>query len=120
MSRVVGWASNTGTWLTTNTLFHEGEKRMPRKSGNSNAAEHIQAAIASIDHQIKELSAQREQLVKIVPGITAASARRRGRPASALAAVRTTKPKRVVSDATKKKLKAAAKARWARYRGEIE
>jgi hypothetical protein len=93
---------------------------MPRKSGSGNPAEHIKLAIASIDHQIKELEAQREQLAKIVPGVTAASARRRGRPASALAAVRTSKPKRVVSEATKRKLKAAAKARWARYRGEIE
>jgi hypothetical protein len=93
---------------------------MPRKSGSGNPTEHIKAAIASIDNQIKELEAQREQLAKIVPGITAASARRRGRPASALAAVRTSKPKRVVSEATKRKLKAAAKARWARYRGEIE
>jgi hypothetical protein len=93
---------------------------MPRKSGSGNPAEHIKAAIASIDSQIKELEAQREQLAKIVPGIAAASARRRGRPASALVAVRTSKPKRVVSEATKRKLKAAAKARWARYRGEIE
>ena len=93
---------------------------MPRKSGNGNPAEHIKRAIASIDHQIKELEAQREQLAKIVPEIAAASARRRGRPASALAAVRSSKPKRVVSEATRKKLKAAAKARWARHRGEIE
>ncbi|MBO0857823.1 MAG: hypothetical protein J2P21_05090 [Chloracidobacterium sp.] len=94
---------------------------MARKSGSGNPAEHIKLAIASIDHQIKELEAQREQLAKIVPGVSAAaSARRRGRPASALAAVRSSKPKRVVSDATKRKLKAAAKARWARYRGEIE
>jgi hypothetical protein len=94
---------------------------MPKKSGNSNPAEHIKMAIASIDHQIQELTAQREQLAKIVPGVTAAaSARRRGRPASALVAVRGAKAKRVVSDATKRKLKAAAKARWARYRGEIE
>jgi hypothetical protein len=93
---------------------------MPRKSGNGNPAEHIKLAIASIDHQIKELEAQREQLAKIVPGVSAASARRRGRPASALVAVRSSKPKRVVSEATKRKLKAAAKARWARYRGEIE
>lgn len=94
---------------------------MPRKSANSSPTEHIKLAIASIDHQIKELTAQREQLAKIVPGIPAAAiARRRGRPASALAAVRTSKPKRVVSEATKRKLKAAAKARWARHRGEIE
>jgi hypothetical protein len=92
---------------------------MPRKSANSNPAEHIKAAIASIDNQIKELTAQREQLAKVIPGVTAAIARRRGRPSSALVAVKA-KPKRVVSEATKRKLKAAAKARWARYRGEIE
>ncbi|MGH9752541.1 MAG: hypothetical protein ACREA2_07140 [Blastocatellia bacterium] len=93
---------------------------MPRKSGSGNPAEHIKMAIATIDNQIKELTTQREQLAKIVPGITAASARRRGRPASALATVRSAKPKRVVSEATKRKLKAAAKARWARHRGEID
>jgi hypothetical protein len=92
---------------------------MPRKSASSNPAEHIKLAIASIDVQIKELTAQREQLAKVIPGVAAASARRRGRPASALVTVRA-KPKRVVSEATKRKLKAAAKARWARYRGEIE
>ena len=93
---------------------------MPRRAKGVNPAEHIKLAIESIDNQIKELEAQREQLVKIVPGVNSSSARRRGRPASALASVRTSKPKRVVSEATKRKLKAAAKARWARYRGEIE
>jgi hypothetical protein len=93
---------------------------MPRKSGSGNPAEHIKLAIASIDSQIKDLTTQREQLAKIIPVISAASARRRGRPATAMVAVRSNKPKRVVSDATKRKLKAAAKARWARYRGEME
>jgi hypothetical protein len=92
---------------------------MPRKSTSGNPAEHIKLAIASIDVQIKELTAQREQLAKVIPGVAAASVRRRGRPSSALASV-SAKPKRVVSDATKRKLKAAAKARWARYRGEME
>ncbi len=92
---------------------------MPRKSASGNPAEHIKMAISSIDRQIKDLTAQREQLVKIIPGITAASARRRGRPSSALVAVKA-KPKRVVSEATRKKLKAAAKRRWARERGEAE
>jgi hypothetical protein len=94
---------------------------MPRKSANSNPAEHIKLAIASIDNQIKELTAQREQLAKVIPGVAAASVRRRGRPSSALAAVSAkAKPKRVVSEATKRKLKAAAKARWARYREEMK
>lgn len=89
---------------------------MPRKSGSSNPQEHIRMAIASIDRQIKDLTAQREQLAKIVPGIASASARRRGRPVGAAATG--DKPKRVVSEATKKKLRAAAKARWAKERGE--
>ena len=93
---------------------------MPRKSGSGNPAEHIKMAIDTIDNQIKQLTAQREQLAKIIPGVAAASVRRRGRPASALATVKSNKPKRVVSEATKRKLKAAAKARWARYRGEID
>jgi len=90
---------------------------MPRKSGNGNPAELIKLAIAGLDTQIKDLTAQREQLAKMVPGVAAASVRRRGRPLGALATV-SHKPKRVVSDATKRKLKAAAKARWARHRGE--
>ncbi|MGE0130330.1 MAG: hypothetical protein AB7U82_19820 [Blastocatellales bacterium] len=90
---------------------------MPRKSGNGNPAEHIKMAIAVIDSRIKELSDQREQLAKLVPGVAAAGARRRGRPAGASAGA-SNKPKRVVSEATKKKLRAAAKARWARERGE--
>jgi hypothetical protein len=102
------------------TLVSLRRVRMPRKTTSGNPAEHIKLAIASIDVQIKELTAQREQLAKVIPGVAAASAaRRRGRPSSALASV-SAKPKRVVSDATKRKLKAAAKARWARYRGEIE
>jgi len=90
---------------------------MPRKSGSGNPAELIKMAISGIDHQIKELTAQREQLAKMVPGVAAASIRRRGRPLGALATVNN-KPKRVVSEATKRKLKAAAKARWAKHRAE--
>ncbi|MGH9938523.1 MAG: hypothetical protein ACREAM_19970 [Blastocatellia bacterium] len=90
---------------------------MPRKSGSGNPAELIKMAIDGIDRQIKDLTAQREQLAKMVPGVAAASVRRRGRPTGALATVNN-KPKRVVSESTKRKLKAAAKARWAKHRAE--
>ncbi|MGH9767475.1 MAG: hypothetical protein ACREAB_08590 [Blastocatellia bacterium] len=89
---------------------------MPKKSGSGNPAELIKMAIAGLDHQIKELTGKREQLAKMVPGVTVIAVRRRGRPLGATAAPG--KPKRVVSEATKKKLRAAAKARWARERGE--
>lgn len=91
---------------------------MPRKSGSGNPAEHIKMAIAVIDSRIKELAEQREQLAKLVPEVGVAGPRRRGRPAGAAAT--SGKSKRVVSEATKRKLRAAAKARWARERGESE
>ncbi len=92
---------------------------MPRKSGSGNPAELIKMAIAGLDQQIKELTEKREQLAKLVSGVATSSARRRGRPASASAATGG-KAKRVVSEATRRKLRAAAKARWARERGESE
>jgi hypothetical protein len=92
---------------------------MPRKSGSGNPAELIKMAIAGLDDQIKELTDKREQLAKMIPGVAAVGVRRRGRPAGVTAASGN-KPKRVVSEATKKKLRAAAKARWARERGESE
>ncbi len=91
---------------------------MPRKSGSGNPAEHIKMAIAVIDSRIKELTDQRKQLAKLIPDVAVAGARRRGRPAGAAAAPG--KAKRVVSEATRRKLRAAAKARWARERGESE
>jgi cell division septum initiation protein DivIVA len=90
---------------------------MPRKSGSNNPAELIKMAIDSIDSQIKELTQQREQLAKMVPGAATAAAPRRGRP-PAVAAPPSAKPKRQFSEATRKKLRAAAKARWARIRAE--
>ncbi len=89
---------------------------MLRKSGSSDPAELIKMALKSIDDQISELTQKREQLAKMVPGSASATVRRRGRPPAAAKVVR--KPKRVVSDSTRRKLKAAAKARWARIRSE--
>jgi hypothetical protein len=90
---------------------------MPKKSGSSNPAELIKMAIASIDAEIKELTGKRAQLSKMVTGAAAAPAARRGRPMKAAAKAKA-KPKRVVSEATRRKLRAAAKARWAKLREE--
>ncbi len=91
---------------------------MPKKSGSNNPAELIKLAIAGIDSQIKELTQQREQLAKLIPNVASALAPRRGRPAAV--ATSTSRPKRQFSEATRKKLRAAAKARWARARAEKE
>jgi hypothetical protein len=91
---------------------------MPKKSGTGNPADLIKMAIDGLDVQIKEWTDKREQLAKMIDGAAAAGVRRRGRPAGTTAA--SNKPKRVVSEATKRKLRAAAKARWARERGESE
>ncbi len=92
---------------------------MPTKSGSNNPADLIKLAIAGLDAQIKEWTGKREQLAKMVSGVAASSAARRGRPAGTAAkTAKSAKPKRVVSEATKKKLRAAAKARWAKIRAE--
>jgi hypothetical protein len=91
---------------------------MPKKSGSGDPSELIRMAISRIDDQIGELTAQRAQLEKMVSGgVDVPAARRRGRPPLAVKAV-TGRKKRKVSPATKAKLKAAAKARWARYRAD--
>lgn len=97
----------------------------PKGSGNKNKSELIELALAGIDAQISQLQAQiqalvdkRKQIAK--PGTASAAT------ASATIKVRkgaasvTAKKKRVVSPATRKKLKEAAKARWARERSEEE
>lgn len=95
---------------------------MPKKSGSGDPSELIRMAISRIDDQIGELSAQRAQLERMVSGsVEGAPVRRRGRPPLATKAVGVTptgRKKRKVSPATKAKLKAAAKARWARYRAD--
>jgi hypothetical protein len=92
---------------------------MPKKSGSGDPSELIRMAISRIDDQIGELTAQRTQLEKMVSGgVDVPVARRRGRPPLAVKAVTTGRKKRKVSPATKAKLKAAAKARWARYRAD--
>ncbi|MFN0088133.1 MAG: hypothetical protein ACKVX9_22275 [Blastocatellia bacterium] len=111
---------------------------MPKKTSIGKSADLLMQAIDSIEAEIKALTEQRDQLAKLVSGGAAApAARRRGRPTAVAAAKKTkaktkkqakqtaakkgkgeAKKKRPVSPATKKKLKDAAKARWARFREE--
>ena len=90
---------------------------MPKKSGSGSPVDLIKMAIVGLDVQIKEWTDKREQLAKMIDGAAPVGIRRRGRPAGTIVAA-SHKPKRVVSEATKRKLRAAAKARWARERGE--
>jgi len=106
---------------------------MAKKAVGGKTSDLIKQVIDEIDAQISELTTQRTQLAKMVSGNAAAAGagvRRRGRPPAAVAAAATPATsatsatsatpakKRKVSNATKAKLKAAAKARWARYRTE--
>ena len=101
---------------------------MPRPKGSGNRSELVQLALAGIDAQIQQLQLQidaladkRKQFAKTGSGgaATSASIVTKGRKA-AVAAVTdaSSTKKRVVSAATRKKLKEAAKARWAKARGE--
>ncbi len=91
---------------------------MARSKGSGGRSELVQLAIVGIDTQIQQLQSQiaeltekRKQLAKGGP-VTAAV---KGASAAAVGG-----KKRTVSAATKKKLKEAAKARWAKVRAEKE
>jgi hypothetical protein len=99
---------------------------MPKKATKQNADvvakidAQIQGIIAELDAQIVQLEEKKAALLTVFGGT---AARRRGRPAGSAKTVEvqsTDKPAktRVVSAATKRKLKEAAKARWARQREE--
>jgi len=104
----------------------------PKGSGNKNRSELVQLALAGIDAQIQQLQTQidlltdkRRQISKSdsggSTGATAAvvsSGRKAAKKSAKAAGKAAGKKKRVVSAATRKKLKDAAKARWARERGE--
>lgn len=91
---------------------------MPRPKGSGNRSELIQLAIAGLDAQIQQLEAQIKELAdkrkELSKGNAAASVK--GSKASSTGAP--ARKKRVVSAATRRKLKEAAKARWAKARGE--
>lgn len=105
----------------------------PRKAATNSGdpAELIKQAIAGLDAQIQEWTSKRDQLARLLPEGSASAAftgRRRGRPpgsknkaaAAGKSAKANAKPKRKVSAATRRKLKEAARARWARIKGEQE
>lgn len=101
---------------------------MPKSAKNNDPSALIKMAIDGIDAQIKDLLEKREQLAKLVDAgeaPAAANGRRRGRPpgsknkgAAVVSAAGQKTKKRVVSAATRKKLKEAAKARWERARSQ--
>ncbi|MBI1761238.1 MAG: hypothetical protein HYR56_07370 [Acidobacteria bacterium] len=81
----------------------------------------IQGVIADIDAQIGKLEDKKAALLSLF-GAAAANEKRRGRPKGSRnvtkKAVAKAGKKRVFSAETKKKLKEAAKARWAKARAE--
>lgn len=98
---------------------------MPRRAASAgDPADLIKQAIAGLDAQIRDWTSKRDQLAKLLPegGAATSATKRRGRPpGSRNKATETSangKPKRKVSAATRKKLKAAAQARWAKIKEE--
>jgi hypothetical protein len=87
---------------------------MPRKRGTSQS-ELIKLAIEGLDAQIQALQEKRAELTKMTGG----GSRPAGRSASVKAsASKPAKARRKVSLATRRKLRDAAKKRWARIKGE--
>jgi hypothetical protein len=89
---------------------------MPRPKGSGNRSELVQLAIIGIDTQIQQLQAQIAELTEKRKQLAGGGAVAVKGASSAEGATK----KRVVSAATKRKLKEAAKARWARVRAEKE
>lgn len=95
---------------------------MARTKGSSSSSEHIGRAITAIDAEIQKLTGIRAELARLTTG--AGSAKPAGASVRKRAAVKSSaaapaRKKRKVSAATRRKLKEAAKARWAKIRGEI-
>ncbi len=95
---------------------------MPRPKGGSSRSELVRLAIAGIDAQIQDLMDKRKEFAKLAPGATGSASTASSGTARAAAVTGTkaapAKKKRTVSAATRRKLKEAAKARWARVRAE--
>lgn len=97
---------------------------MPRRASSSDPADLIKQAIAGLDAQIRDWTTKRDQLAKLMPegGGATYTSKRRGRPPGsknkAAESDANSQPKRKVSAATRKKLKAAAQARWAKIKEE--
>jgi len=92
---------------------------MAKSSGDTNKNELVELALAGIEAQIKDLTEKKEELKKLLGQRAAVAKKRAVKPkkAAARAATKDTasaKRKRVFTPATRKKLREAAKARWAR------
>ncbi|MFZ4985168.1 MAG: hypothetical protein ACOYLF_06880 [Blastocatellia bacterium] len=88
---------------------------MAKSSGDTNKLELVQLALAGIDAQIKDLTEKREELKKLIGPVAVVASKRAVKVKKAVVkAAPEAKKKRVFSSATRKKLREAAKARWAR------
>lgn len=92
---------------------------MARPKGSGNRSELVQLALVGIDTQIQQLQSQIAELAEKRKQLVKGGAAPAGVKAVSAAAAPVAR-KRVVSAATKRKLKEAAKARWARARAEKE
>jgi len=91
-----------------------------RRTGTSQA-ELVSYALAGIDAQIQELQQKRAQLAGKAAGTTGATARGRATRDTASVKAKSAQPakaRRKVSASTRRKLKEAAKRRWAREKGD--
>jgi hypothetical protein len=108
---------------SNNITQNKERKNMPRPKGGSSRSELVRLAIAGIDAQIQDLMDKRKQFAKLAPGAAGSAPSTASSSTARAAAVTGTKAapakkKRAVSAATRRKLKEAAKARWARVRAE--
>jgi hypothetical protein len=103
--------------LTGRSIIQLRRIKMPTNKGGQDQSELVKLAIVGIDVQIRELQEKRAQLVQMASG--AAVAPRVAATAPAAKAAPAGK-KRVFSEATRNKLKLAAKRRWARQRAEAK
>ncbi|MFM8394019.1 MAG: hypothetical protein ACKOB4_08865 [Acidobacteriota bacterium] len=100
---------------------------MAKSSGDTSKQELVELALAGIDAQIKELTDKKTELLGLLGQATPAAPKKAAKAVKAVKAARgakvakaakkeepSDKKKRVFSAATRKKLREAAKARWAR------
>jgi hypothetical protein len=104
--------------LTGRSIIQLRRINMPTNKGGQDQSELVKLAIVGIDVQIRELQEKRAQLVQMASGAAAApKVAAAGAPAAKAAKAG---KKRVFSEATRNKLKRAAKRRWARQRAEAK
>jgi hypothetical protein len=89
---------------------------MPRGRPASGQTELVRLALEGIDAQIRALQEKRAQIAKM--GAGGGGAVRAKRTAASVKATTSPPAKRKVSAATRRKLKEAARKRWARIRAE--